>query len=325
MSDAAIERRQGDALSQIVGTGDTRAALATLEQNVRDIIDVARERGFVTTFERDGRKTDFYGFPAWQILAATYGVTPLVKDVDPIDGGFKAHAIAQTRDGQVVGEAFAICQRSEPKKQNATGHTLLALASTRAMRNALRGAFGSALVLAGFDFPDPDAPATNDQVAVLHILEREIGWDHDQGHVEAGGIASYRDLTREAASEVIERWTALRDESVGGREADRQAPRHGAPAPSDKSDAVSHFPTSDAGELGSSSEQGTPEAEGYGEGPEASGGPDLNLLWQQAIELGFTPKKAPAFAKANGIQVEKAYELTLEQMLELLPKWQARK
>lgn len=261
MSDTAIERRQGDALSQIVGTGDTRAALATLEQNVRDIIDVCRERGFVTHYTNFNKKTgevresDFYGLPAWQLLGMTYGVTSIVTDLQGIDGGYKAYAVARTRDGVDVGGDFGLCHRKEGGKEYKSEHDLAAMASARAKRNALRAAFGAALVLAGFDFPDPDAPATTDQVGVLHILEREIGWDHDQGHVEAGDVASYRDLTREAASELIERWTALRD----------------------KSDAVSHFPTSDAGEKGTSPVQGTPsgaDAEVLGEGAEgdSSGG-----------------------------------------------------
>ena len=224
MSESAelARREQGDALSTILGTGDTRAALAVLERNIRDIIEVARERGFVTHFRDVNKKTgevresDFYGFPTWQLLGMTYGVTPLVDVLEPIDGGWKAHAVASTRDGQVVGGAFGLCLRKEPGKQYKSDHDLAAMAQTRAQRNALRGALGAALVLAGFDFPDPEAPATNEQIGLLHQLEREIGWTHEQGHVEAGDVSSYKELTREEASVYIDRWTEIRDEAQGG-------------------------------------------------------------------------------------------------------------
>jgi len=207
-----IVRREehGDALSTILGTGDTRSALAQVERNVKDIIDVCRDRGFITTFNREGKVSEFYGFPAWQLLSMTYGVTPIVEWTKPVDGGYMARAVAQTRDGTIVGAAEALCLRKEPKKQSSTDHTLMALAQTRAQRNALRSAFGAALVLAGFDFPDPQAPATNPQVGMLHQFERDLGWTHDEGHAEAG-VDSYKDLTREQAAEVIDRWQAIKD------------------------------------------------------------------------------------------------------------------
>jgi len=207
-----IVRREehGDALSTILGTGDTRSALAQVERNVKDIIEVCRDRGFITQFNREGKVSEFYGFPAWQLLSMTYGVTPIVEWTKPVDGGYMARAVAQTRDGTIVGAAEALCLRKELKKQSSTDHTLMALAQTRAQRNALRSAFGAALVLAGFDFADPDAPATNPQVGMLHQLERDLGWTHDEGHTEAG-VDSYKDLSREQAAEVIDRWQAIKD------------------------------------------------------------------------------------------------------------------
>jgi len=83
------------------------------------------------------------------------------------------------------------------------------------MRNALRSCLGAALVLAGFDFADPEGPATNEQVGLLHQLEREIGMSHDEGHAMAN-VDSYKQLNREDASTLIDRWTAMRDELQGG-------------------------------------------------------------------------------------------------------------
>jgi hypothetical protein len=225
MAETLARREQGDALSTILGTGDTRAALAQVERNVRDIIDVARSRGFITTLpKQDGSKVDFYGFPTWQLLGMTYGVTPLVESLEPIDGGYKAKAVAQTRDGAVVGAAFGLCRHQEyaSRRKKPTDHDVAAMAQTRAMRNALRSALGAALVLAGFDFPDPDAPATKDQVGVLHQLERELDWSHELGH-EMAGVESYKDLTREQAATFIDRWTEMRDSEAGGSAEDGEA------------------------------------------------------------------------------------------------------
>src|SRR6266511_4152549 len=210
MSDAIV-RREGDALSAILGGGDTRAMLAQVEANVRAIVDISRQRGFITRFEQTNKKTgevkvsEFYGLAAWQILSTTYGVTPVIEWVHPVDGGYQARAVAQTRDGAVVGAAEAFCHRKEPTKQYKSDHELAAVAQARAQRNALRSALGAVLVLAGVDFPDPEAPATTEQVGLLHLLERSRGLTHDEGHAEAG-VESYRALTREQAAELIDRW-----------------------------------------------------------------------------------------------------------------------
>ena len=117
----------------------------------------------------------------------------------------------RTREGQEVSAAEAMCVRTEPNRRNAPDHTLRAMAQTRANRNALRACLGAALVLAGFDFADPEGPATKGQVGVLHQLERDLGWPHDDAH-EVAGVESYKDLTREQASEIIDQWTELRDD-----------------------------------------------------------------------------------------------------------------
>ncbi len=216
---AAIERHAdyGDKLAEVMGGGDVMAMVTQVEANVRAITDIARKRGFITKFEQVNKKTgevktsEFYGLSAWQILGMAYGVTPVVEWVKPVDGGFHARAIAQTRDGAMVGAAEAFCHKNEPGKGYKSPHDLAAVAQGRAERNALRAALGAILVLAGYDVPDPDAPATKDQLAILHILEREIGFSAEEGHAEAG-VASYIELSREQASDLIDRWTAIRDE-----------------------------------------------------------------------------------------------------------------
>ena len=271
---ADLARRNPDALDKIVGTGDTRAMLTELERNVRDVIDIARDRGFVTRFNN----RDFFGFPAWSLLALTYGLVPFVEWTKPVDGGWEARAIVRTRDGDVVGSAEAMCTRKEQSRRNADDHTLRAMAQTRAMRNALRSCLGAALVMAGFDFADPEGPATNEQVGLLHQLEREIEMSHDEGHSMAN-VESYKQLNREDASTLIDRWTAMRDELRGGGA--------GTPPPSTNAGDASPRPgTSD--KAIAESEEESPAASGLGK---ANGAGDSSPTLAAAMER--RPKDMP--------------------------------
>jgi len=267
----AIERRD-DALSQIVGTGDTRAMLEQVERNVRDVIDIARDRGFVTRFNN----RDFFGFPAWSLLALTYGLVPFIEWTKPVENGWEARAIVRTRDGDVVSSAEAMCTRKEQSRRSADDHTLRAMAQTRAMRNALRSCLGAALVMAGFDFADPEGPATNEQVGLLHQLEREIGMSHDEGHATAN-VDSYKSLNREDASTLIDRWTAIRDELRGGGAETPPPPGHaGAADPAPEQSAA-------LGEVAAAEEPSAPEAV-LGKADDGAGGssPCSHPSWKRS-------------------------------------------
>ena len=320
MSDAptSIERRD-DALSKIVGTGNTRAMLEEVERNVRDVIDIARDRGFVTRFNN----RDFFGFPAWSLLALTYGLVPFVEWTRPIDGGWEARAVVRTRDGDVVSSAEAMCTRQEAPRQRADDHTLRAMAQTRAMRNALRACLGAALVMAGFDFADPAAPATNEQVGMLHQLERELGMTHAEGHAEAN-VTTYKELSREDASVIIDRWTAAR-EAQGGEPITSTMATQSSPHPDRASGDV---PKTDSGREGearpvegdTSTEpvtRDTPEAHHLTvedvPRPVASA-----VAWERATSVGLTATKAKAIAKTLGIEVKSASDLTGEQLASCL-------
>jgi hypothetical protein len=308
MSEPARElaRREGDALSQIVGTGDTRAALEQLERNVKDIIDVARERGFVRSYGDSPH--EFYGMPAWQLLGMTYGLVPFVEWTKPVDNGWEARAVVKTRDGAEVSAAEAMCTRTEGNRRNAPDHTLRAMAQTRAQRNALRGALGAALVLAGFDFADPDAPASREQVGVLHQLERDLGWSHDEGH-DVAGVDSYKNLTREQASELIDQWTALRDDIHSVKDRGQNPSAKAADGPSD------------------AAPPGEPEPVGgrQGTATQEAAAPSLGELWKRAAATGLTSNKAKAFARSIGIKVQSASDLDVEQMQKVLAGWEKRK
>jgi hypothetical protein len=317
----AIERREGDSLSQILGTGDTRAALERLERNARDIIDLARARGHVRRF--GNAQSEHFGLPAWQLLGFTYGLVAKVEWSRPVDNGWEARSVVVTRDGTEVGSAEAMCTRNERNWNGKSDHDVRAMAQTRARRNALRGVLGAFLVLTGFDFADPDAPANDDQVGILHLLERQLGWDHEHGHRMAD-VKSYRDLTREQAHETIERWSNLVDS--GAVAPTTNAGEGGSRPPAGSSPARPGKPVGQPGKLGqptpaapdqdtSSAAPGTPEESRDAEATTAGGaatsehGPSsstgegspgeapppvvtLNELWDQYNLVGGTSGRA---------------------------------
>jgi hypothetical protein len=312
MGEKALARRSGDALSQIVGTGDTQAALDQVERNVNTIIEVARRRGFVTRFELQNKRTgetkitEFYGFPAWHLLAMTYGVTPVVEWTKPVDGGYAARAVAQTRDGQIVGAAEAVCLRREPRREQMPDHSLLALAQTRAMRNALRSAFASALVLAGFDVPNPEAPATREQVGLLHQLERELGWSHEEGHRMAG-VGSYTELTREQAAETIELWKELLEmkASDGPLGSGPEDQAEGEPAQADARHGEGRRP----------SKAGPPPPEPAEPEEDVPATPEQ---WDRALRLHGSKVKILRMVRERYPEVTKASEITRRQLAEVM-------
>ncbi len=323
MSDPATDlaRRSPDALDKIVGTGDTRAMLEQIERNVRDVIDIARDRGFVTRFNN----RDFFGFPAWSLLALTYGLVPFVEWTKPVEGGWEARAVVRTREGDVVSSAEAMCTRKESSRRSADDHTLRAMAQTRAMRNALRSCLGAALVMAGFDFADPEAPATREQVGMLHQLEREIGWTHDEGHAQAGEVTSYKELTREEASVLIDRWTSLRDQTQGG-EAERP-PREGTstrqpsrPDPqSEPGDRTGEDGVPGGGDTDDAHDMGKVVAAPSDSPPEAPDphAPATAEQWARAAQHGLTGGKAVKMARDRwGVKGQS--EITREQLAALL-------
>ncbi len=337
-------REHGDKLAEILGGGDTMAMVRQVEQNVRAIVDISRSRGFITKFQQVNKKTgevkvsEFYGLPAWQLLGMTYGVTPVVEWVKPIDGGYHARAVAQTRDGGIVGAAEALCMRSEPYKDGKSAHDLAAQAQARAERNALRTALGAVLVLAGFDFPDPEALVDDGMVAALHISERDLGMTHEQGHAETG-VDSYRKLTREQAVEILERRSiALKTQNVKagvGDLADSGAagPFSGEPErpPSGTSGGLETDPTDEA-----APGEPAPAAGGFGEGPTAATAdpgaatisdedPATAKQWEIAERHGLTGRKALAIAKGLKFPVTSYTQLTGAQLSRVLSAFLDRK
>jgi hypothetical protein len=258
---AERDQRTPSTLARVFGTGDMAAMIEATKSNVNAAIEFAEEREFVTRYpvQRNGRTVGerlWFHHPTWQLLGMSFGVTAYTEgepsEIKP--GVWQAAAVAASVEtGQVIGRSVGMASKTEPGKGKMSEHTLAAQAQARAQRNALRSCLGAALIAAGFEVADPEGPATKEQLAVLHILEREIGWSADEAHADAG-VTSYTKLTRDQASDVIERWTAIRDELRGGGAA--------TPPTSDHAGATDPAPEQSAalGEVAAAEEPSAPDA-----------------------------------------------------------------
>jgi hypothetical protein len=334
MSDpAAIERRDDARLStleRVFGTGDMVQMIAATKANVNAAIVFAREREFVSEYPvmKNGKRVGtrlWFHHPTWQLLGQSFGVTAYTegepKEVKP--GVWQAAAVATTIEtGQVVGRAVGMAGKTEQGKGAMTEHALSAIAQARAQRNALRSCLGAVLIAAGFEISDPEGPATKEQLAVLHILEREIGWTHEEAHADAG-VTSFTKLTRDQAGDVIDRWTAIRDELRGGG-AETPSPSndnagHAAPAP-EPSDAVST----------GVGPEGSPEPGGVlGKAPEGGGDPSpaSDEAWSRApkdMTLSGAVKLAGKLRQENRITgnvPKRKVEFTGDQLTKVSAAW----
>jgi hypothetical protein len=284
---AADLARRDDArlstLERVFGTGDMVQMIAATKANVNAAIVFAREREFVSEYPvmKNGKRVGtrlWFHHPTWQLLGQSFGVTAYTegepKEVKP--GVWQAAAIATTiENGQVVGRAVGMAGKTEAGKGSMTEHALSAIAQARAQRNALRSCLGAVLIAAGFEISDPEGPVTKEQLAILHILEREIGWTHDEAHADAG-VTSFTKLTRDQASDVIDRWTAMRDELQGGGA--------GTPPPSTNAGDASPRPEQ-SGTSGESavSDEGSPVTSGKGKAEGAGdSSPASDEAWRRA-------------------------------------------
>lgn len=323
MSEPAADlARRDDArlstLERVFGTGDMEQMIAATKANVNAAIAFAREREFVSEYPivRNGKRVGvrlWFHHPTWQLLGTSFGITAYTEgeptEVKP--GTWQAAAVAATIEtGQVVGRAVGMAAKSEPGKGSMADHHLSAIAQARAQRNALRSCLGAVLIAAGFEISDPEGPVTKEQLAVLHILEREIGFDHAEGHAEAG-VESYTKLTREQAGDLIDRWTAIRDELS-----------------SDAVSGPSSFPASEneeSPEARVDNARGMGKADGgskgaAGDSSPSSQGPASAEAWERATRAGVTAAKAKAVAKGLGFQVKSAADLTGEQLAKIVAR-----
>jgi hypothetical protein len=97
----------------------------------------------------------------WQFLAQQAGLS-VGTTAEPItledDSGWKAHAVVY-RGGHVVGEAHALCLRSERNWKSRDTYAICSMAQTRAISKAIKGVLGFVVVMAGYsDTPAEEMP-----------------------------------------------------------------------------------------------------------------------------------------------------------------------
>ncbi len=97
----------------------------------------------------------------WQFLARqarlSVGTTAEPFEADG-ETGWKGHAIVY-RDGSQVGEADALCLRSETNWKNSDTYAICSMAQTRAASKAIKGVLGFVVVMAGYsDTPAEEMP-----------------------------------------------------------------------------------------------------------------------------------------------------------------------
>jgi hypothetical protein len=98
----------------------------------------------------------------WQFLAQLAGLS-VGTSAEPItlddgDTGWKARAILY-RGGQQVGDADALCLRSERNWKNSDTYAICSMAQTRAISKAIKGVLGFVVVMAGYsDTPADEMP-----------------------------------------------------------------------------------------------------------------------------------------------------------------------
>lgn len=127
-------------------TEDPREVVARATDMATVLADVIAQRKL---FKKIGDKNHVY-VEAWTMLGSMLGVFPVLEWSRPVDGGWEARVVAQTRDGAIVGAAEAQCTRAESLWRNRDEYAIRSMAQTRATSKALRQPLGFVITLAGY-------------------------------------------------------------------------------------------------------------------------------------------------------------------------------
>jgi hypothetical protein len=98
----------------------------------------------------------------WQFLAQlaglSVGTSAEAVTLEDGDTGWKGHAILY-KGGEQIGEADALCLRSERNWKNSDTYAICSMAQTRAISKAIKGVLGFVVVMAGYsDTPAEEMP-----------------------------------------------------------------------------------------------------------------------------------------------------------------------
>jgi hypothetical protein len=202
------------------GETEPSAIAVRAAEQARVLMELVREKGLARRFAGDH---EHLAVEAWAFLGAANGLTAAIAWTRRIEGdvaAWEARAEVRTLDGRTVGAAEAMCSAAEANWRRRDEYAIRSMAQTRATSKALRLVVGWIAALAGFDaslsaeeasVELAEGPATTPQLQKLAIVAGELGWDDEERRARAG-VASFRDLTRGRASELLEEWGELVEE-----------------------------------------------------------------------------------------------------------------
>lgn len=209
----------------LFGTDSPDGVIAAASLAARSLAKVVKGQNLTSKIQ--GK--DYVRVEGWTLLGSMLGVFPVVTEMHKLTtdgGGWEAFVEARTRDGSVVGGAWAQCTRSEKSWASRDDYALRSMAQTRATSKALRMPLGFVMSLAGFEatpaeeipadsgqFSPPvgAAKATKKQVTDLTAeLDRLATGDVDRDALEARlyeryGTVDLNELSKAQADELLER------------------------------------------------------------------------------------------------------------------------
>lgn len=95
----------------------------------------------------------------WTLLGSMLGVFPIIEWTRQIEDGWEARCVVQTRNGDTIGAAEAMCTRIERSWKTRDEYALRSMAQTRAVSKALRHPLGFIMTLAGYEAtPESEMP-----------------------------------------------------------------------------------------------------------------------------------------------------------------------
>lgn len=320
-SEGAIERVEPAGPVNLYGTNDPAVVMDKASHQADVLMRVVKEKQLSQRFGRSQK--EYLMVEAWTFLGTMVGLYPVVVWTRELDAGvgWEARVEVQTMGGQIVGAAEAMVTRSERNWKDRDPYALRSMAQTRATSKALRGPLSFVAVLAGFESLSAEEAAverarrkrkteaekaeepllTQAQLRKLMVVARRLKWDDDERHRRAG-VESFKDLTLDRASELIEEWDAL--EASGEEKAPEGTPEEPVPPATGDEEpgpdpSVAPAPTPNADE------------------------PATNEQFARAQELGLTKAKLVRRGKER-FGVTSQLDLTQGQLQELIDEEESR-
>lgn len=187
--DAEVETlpavRQSQAIN-LFGESDPAAVIARASEYATALAQVVDERNL---YKQIGQKKHVL-VEGWTLLGSMIGVFPVVEWSRPTEDGWEARVTAQTRSGEIVGAAEAMCSRKEGSWKNRDDYAIRSMAQTRAVSKALRHPLGFIMTLAGYEAtPEAEVPSGEYQstAAVASAPDTYSNWDEVKAALLAYG------------------------------------------------------------------------------------------------------------------------------------------